>query len=247
MTAGHSNSIDSTHDLLRGRRGPMDVFVRPQCVALVGATDRRGSVGCRLAENLLRSSPKQEVVFVNPTRPSLLGRKCYSQLADAPLQIDLAVVAVPAPHVPSVIEQCLAAKVRGAIVVSAGFKEIGAAGVALEATIRSLIAGTPLRVIGPNCLGVMSPIERLERQLRGRHGTARQPGFHYPKRRAADGHSRLEPGGARRFQPRVFRRLDARRRLGRSYRFLRQRSPHQQHPDVHGVDRQRPFVPFRGA
>jgi acetyltransferase len=161
MTAGQSNSIDSTHDLLRGRRGPMDVFVRPQCVALVGATDRRGSVGCRLAENLLRSSPKHEVVFVNPTRPSLLGRKCYPQLADAPLQIDLAVIAVPAPHVPSVIEQCLAANVRGAIVVSAGFKEIGAAGVALEAKIRSLIAGTPLRVIGPNCLGVMSPISGL--------------------------------------------------------------------------------------
>src|SRR6478672_11264550 len=150
MTAGHSNAIDSTHDLLRGCRGPMDVFVRPQCVALIGATDRRGSVGCRLAENLLRSSPKQEVLFVNPTRATVLGRKCYPRLADVSLHIDLAIVAVPAPHVPAVIEQCLMAKVRGAIVVSAGFKEVGAEGVALESRIRDLIAGTPLRVIGPN-------------------------------------------------------------------------------------------------
>jgi acetyltransferase len=161
MSKVHANAIDSVHDLLQGRRGPMEVFVRPECVALIGATDRRGSVGCRLAENLLKSSPKQEIVFINPARPSVLGRKCFPKLADVAQQVDLTIVAVPAPHVPAVIEECLAAKVRGAIVVSAGFKEIGAAGVALEAKIRSLIAGTTLRVIGPNCLGVMSPSSGL--------------------------------------------------------------------------------------
>ncbi len=161
MQPGHSNSIDTAHDLLRGRHGPLDVFVRPNCVALLGATDRMGSVGRRLAENLLKSAPRREVVFINPTRPTVMGRPCYPRLADVPQQVDLAIVAVSAARVPGVIEECLAANVRGAIVVSAGFKEIGAAGVALESQIRKLIAATRLRVIGPNCLGVMSPTSGL--------------------------------------------------------------------------------------
>jgi acetyltransferase len=153
----HHRAFESAHDVFGTRRLPLDVFVRPQSVAIIGATEKEGSVGRTLVANLLGSPISCKVFLINPTRATVLGHNCYKRLAEVPEPVELALIAVPAPTVPGVIKECLAAGIRGAIVISAGFKEIGPAGIELEDQIRALIAGTDLRVIGPNCVGVMSP------------------------------------------------------------------------------------------
>jgi acetyltransferase len=153
----HLRAFESAHDVFGTRRGSLDVFVRPKSVAIIGATEKEGSVGRTLVANLLGSPLGCKVFLINPTRSTVLGHDCYKRLADVPEPVELALIAVPAPAVPGVIEECLEANVAGAIIISAGFKEIGPAGIELEDRIRALIAGSDLRVIGPNCVGVMSP------------------------------------------------------------------------------------------
>ncbi|HZT83504.1 MAG TPA: CoA-binding protein, partial [Gemmataceae bacterium] len=145
------------HDILRPARRPLDVFFSPATVAVVGATETPGSVGRTVLWNLI-SSPFGGTVFpVNPKRPSVLGIKAYPGVKAVPAPVDLAVVVTPAPAVPAVVADCLEAGVKGAIIISAGFKEVGAAGAALERQVRDRLRGGRMRVIGPNCLGVMSP------------------------------------------------------------------------------------------
>jgi acetyltransferase len=126
-------------------------------VAVIGATEKAGSVGRTVLWNLI-STPFGGIVFpINPNRPAVLGIKAYPRIAEAPAPVDLAVIVTPAPSVPAVIGECLAAGVKGAIIISAGFRETGAEGAALEQQVRAQLQGSSMRVIGPNCLGVMSP------------------------------------------------------------------------------------------
>ncbi|WP_228024500.1 bifunctional acetate--CoA ligase family protein/GNAT family N-acetyltransferase [cf. Phormidesmis sp. LEGE 11477] len=148
---------DPAHDVLRTRRQPLDVFFNPQAIALIGATDKPTSVGRRLLWNLIRNPFGGTVYPVNPKRSSVLGIKAYAHLLDIPESVDLAVIAIPAPAVPGAIRDCVAAGVKGAIVISSGFREVGAAGIALEQEISDLLRESGLRLIGPNCLGVMNP------------------------------------------------------------------------------------------
>jgi acetyltransferase len=105
------------------------------------------------------STPFGGAVFpVNPKRSSVLGIKAYSSILDVPEQVDLAVVVTPAPTVPQVIHDCGQAGIKGAIVISAGFKELGAPGVELEAKVLKEARANNIRIIGPNCLGLMSPL-----------------------------------------------------------------------------------------
>ncbi len=144
-----------THEILRSRHAPLDVFFHPASVAVIGATETPRSVGRVLVENLIRQPFGGTVYPVNPKRPSILGIKAYPSISDLPGPIDLAVVVTPAPTVPGIIRDCAKAGVKGAIIISAGFKETGAAGLALEKEI--LEAKGAMRIIGPNCLGVMRP------------------------------------------------------------------------------------------
>jgi len=159
----HDNSplIQRVHDLFVTHPVALDVFVRPRSVALIGATPQLGSVGRMMVANLLGSAVKDKVFLVNPKHAEVLGHRCYPSIVDIQEPIDLAVIVVPASVVPQTIAQCLQARVRGGIVISAGFKEIGPAGAALEQEIRQLIAGKAFRLIGPNCMGVMSPLFKL--------------------------------------------------------------------------------------
>src|SRR5262245_56044038 len=116
---------DPAHDILRETRRPLDALFNPKNVAVIGATEIPGSVGRTLLWNLI-SSPFGGTVFpVNPKRPSVLGIKAYPTIAAVPDPVDLAVVVTPAATVPAIIGECAAAGVRGAIVISAGFKELG--------------------------------------------------------------------------------------------------------------------------
>jgi acetyltransferase len=140
---------------------PLDVFFSPKTVAVIGATETPGSVGRTVLWNLVTSPFGGTVYPVNPKRPSVLGVRAYKSVSDIPEEVDLAVIVTPAPSVPGIIRECGENGVRGAIVISAGFKEIGPAGADLERQLLHEAQAAGIRVIGPNCLGVMSPLSGL--------------------------------------------------------------------------------------
>src|SRR2546425_1550671 len=140
---------------------PLDAIFEPKNVAVVGATEKVGSVGRTILWNLI-SSPFGGTVFpINSKRSSILGIKAYPNLASLPEPVDLAVIVTPAPTVPGIIAECVEAGVKGAIIISAGFKESGAEGAEREQQILEQARRGKLRIIGPNCLGVMSPLTGL--------------------------------------------------------------------------------------
>ncbi len=152
---------DRAHDVLQSRQHPLDAIFKPHSVAVIGASERPGSIGRAVLWSLI-SSPFGGTVFpVSDKRPSVLGIKAYKQIGEIPENVDLAVIATPAGAVPDVIQQCLTAGVGGCIVISAGFKEHGESGEQIERRISQIIRGTGMRVIGPNCLGVMNPVSGL--------------------------------------------------------------------------------------
>src|SRR5579871_2588865 len=152
---------DPSQDVLRAEGHPLDAIFKPQSVAVVGATERQGSVGRTILWNLLSTPFGGTVYPINPNRGSVLGIKAYRSLATVPERVELAVIVTPAETVPGVIDECLEAGVKGAIVISAGFKEHGEHGKELERQILEKMQGSRLRVIGPNCLGVMNPLSGL--------------------------------------------------------------------------------------
>ena len=125
----------------------------PKSVAVIGASEKPGSVGRALLENLQSFSGR--VFPINPGHARLLGQKAFPTIKDAPQQVDLAVIATPAATVPGIVAECAAAGVKGAVIISAGFKECGPAGAELEEQI--LKRRGKMRIIGPNCVGVMLP------------------------------------------------------------------------------------------
>src|ERR1017187_1990471 len=130
---------------------PLDVFFSPKTVAVIGATETPGSVGRTLLWNLVTSPFGGTVYPVNPKRPNALGIKAYRSIGEVPEEVDLA----------GIIKDCGEHGVRGAVVISAGFKEIGPEGAALEQKLLEEAQAADIRVIGPNCLGVMSPLSGL--------------------------------------------------------------------------------------
>jgi acetyltransferase len=153
------------------RRHPLDAIFAPRSVAVIGATEKVGSVGRTLLWNLISHPFGGAVYPVNPNRSSVLGIHTYPNIAAVPSQVDLAVIVTPALTVPGVIEECVQADVKGAIIISAGFKEIGKAGAQLEQKILRRARDARMRIIGPNCLGVMSPLTGLNATFA--HGMAR--------------------------------------------------------------------------
>src|SRR5437899_5189714 len=122
----------TTQDLVSGRRDGLGMFFAPRNVAVIGATEDPSSVGRTVLWNLI-SSPFGGAVFpVNPKRASVLGIRAYPNIGSIPERADLAVIVTSAGTVPEVIRDCVAAGVRGAVVISAGFKETGAKGIDLE-------------------------------------------------------------------------------------------------------------------
>ena len=154
-------SFDPAHDFLHYERQPLDAFFAPKNVAVIGATENPGTVGRTVTWNLI-SNPFGAAVFpVNPKRPSVLGVKAYANICSAPEPVDLVVITTPAQTVPGIIRECVDCGVKAAIVISAGFKETGPAGVELERQILEHARKGNMRIIGPNCLGVMSPTSGL--------------------------------------------------------------------------------------
>jgi acetyltransferase len=130
--AQHARPTDLAHDVLRQERQPLEFIFNPRNVAVIGATETPNSVGRTVLWNLI-SNPFGGTVFpVNLKRPNVLGIKAYPSIGAVPETVDLAVICTPAPTVPGIIAECVDAGVPGAIVISAGFKELGPPGVELE-------------------------------------------------------------------------------------------------------------------
>jgi len=143
------------------QRSALECMFKPQSVAVIGATDREARVGRTLLTNLFNGPLRGKVYAVNPNRKEVLGLRCYKNIASVPEKVDLAVVATRAPTVPAVIAECVDAGVRCAVVISAGFKERGPEGARIEQRIQEALRRGNMRLIGPNCLGIMNPLAGL--------------------------------------------------------------------------------------
>ncbi len=161
MEARTTVHTDPSHELFLPRRLHLDAIFKPQSVAVIGASERPGSVGRTLLWNLISNPFGGTVYPVNPKRSNVLGIRAYSSVRDIPEPVDLAVIATPAPTVPGVVQECVEAGVKGAIIISAGFKEIGEEGRRLEEQILAIARKGGMRIVGPNCLGVMRPVTGL--------------------------------------------------------------------------------------
>jgi acetyltransferase len=155
------NVFDPAHDVYRYTPRSLQPIFSPKTVAVIGASEKAGSVGRTVVWNLISSPFGGTVYPVNPKRANILGIKAYPSIKDLPDQIDLAVIVTPAPTVPGIVKECVEAGVQGTIVISAGFKEVGPEGAKLEAEILEHARRGKMRVIGPNCLGVMNPLTGL--------------------------------------------------------------------------------------
>ncbi len=133
----------------------------PKSVAVIGASRKEGSVGEAIFKNLLRSDFQGVLYPVNPKASSLGGVRCYASVAEINAPVDLAILIVPNTAVPSVLKECAAAHIPGAVVVSAGFKEIGGAGVKLEEEVKKIAEENGIALIGPNCLGFINTDPRV--------------------------------------------------------------------------------------
>jgi acetyltransferase len=152
---------DRASDVLRAGRHPLDSIFRPQSVAVIGATEKEGSVGRTLVWNLISSPFGGTVYPVNPKRRSILGVRAYASLANIPDPVELAVIVTPAPSVPGLVQEAADKGVKGVVVISAGFREVGPAGAELERQVLEQARAAGIRVVGPNCLGVMNPVRGL--------------------------------------------------------------------------------------
>jgi len=138
-------------------RAGLDPLFLPRSAAVIGATDRAGTVGRSVVSNLLQSKFPIKVHAVNPSHGEVLGIKTHKHIGDIAGGVDLALVVTPAQTVPQIIGECVDAGVKSAVVISAGFREQGHDGAVLEEEIKKHLQRGSLRLIGPNCMGFMNP------------------------------------------------------------------------------------------
>jgi acetyltransferase len=129
----------------------------PASVAIIGASERPGSIGAVLVRNMRAGGYKGRLFFVNPKHDNIFGEVSYATIENIPQRVDLAVICTRAETVPGIIDACGRAGTRNAVVISAGFSEVGAQGAVLERALMENARRHHLRLIGPNCLGIIRP------------------------------------------------------------------------------------------
>jgi len=132
-------------------------MLNPKAVAAIGASGTEGSVGQSLMANLMLGKDRRKIYAVNPNRSEVMGVKCYPSITAVPEHVELAVVATPAKTVPGIVEECASAGVDGVIILSAGFKEVGEEGLKIEREIADIQSRHEIRILGPNCVGLIRP------------------------------------------------------------------------------------------
>ncbi len=131
-------------------------LVAPRAVAVIGASRNESNIGRRVLDALVATGFAGPIYAVNPHAPEIAGLKTYKSARDLPPGVDLAVVAVPAPAVLEVVDDCAAAGITSLVVITAGFAETGAAGRELQHQLTNKVRGYGMRMVGPNCMGVLN-------------------------------------------------------------------------------------------
>ena len=139
----------------------LDKIFEPRSIAVVGASETRGSIGLAIMENLIQGGYEGRIIPVNPKYSKIAGIKSRGSLAQSEQSVDLAVIATPISTVPGIVRECVDAGVGGAIIISAGGREIGDKGRELEEEIKKEATKGGLRIIGPNCMGIICPKRKL--------------------------------------------------------------------------------------
>jgi acetyltransferase len=134
----------------------LDYIFRPSSVAVIGASTRKGTIGREILHNIISNEFNGKVFPVNPKASVIHSIKCYSTILDVPDAVDMAIIVVPRDFVPEVAEQCGQKGVRGLVVISAGFREVGGRGTELENRLIDICGQYRMRMIGPNCFGVVN-------------------------------------------------------------------------------------------
>ena len=142
-------------------RIPVARIVEPRSLAIIGASENLEKFGGRILHNVLRHGFAGRVFPINPNRKTLLGLEAYPGIAAAPGPIDLAVVAVPGSQLLATVEECAAAGVGACVVVTAQLAEFDAAGAALQARVVEVARACGMRLVGPNCMGMINPANKL--------------------------------------------------------------------------------------
>lgn len=145
----------------------LDTFFSPRSVAIVGASRDKGKVGYEILTNMVAAGFPGKLFPVNAKADEIHGIRCFPDLASIGEVPDLVVIVVPAKHVPGVMDQCVSLAIKAVVVITAGFKEVGEEGLALEREMIRIARSGGIRVVGPNCLGVMSPASRLNASFGG--------------------------------------------------------------------------------
>lgn len=131
------------------------VILSPKSIAVIGASDKEGSIGRAITSNIMKGY-KGEVIPISPTRDKVFDKKAYKSVLDVSQEIDLALIITKNTIVPTVLEECGKKKIKGAIVITAGFKEVDEEGAKLEQQLKDIAKKYKISIIGPNCLGVMN-------------------------------------------------------------------------------------------
>lgn len=140
------------------RRGDgLDEMFEPKSIAIVGVSQDPSKLGSVILTNLMNAGYKGEIYPVNPKYPEIFGYKSYAKVSEIPANVEMVCIAVPAPFVKDTIEDAGKKGVKAAVVITAGFKETGEDGIKLEKEILEIAEKYGIRILGPNCLGLMTP------------------------------------------------------------------------------------------
>ena len=135
----------------------LDRIFKPQHVAVVGASEKTGTIGNALMRNLIDGGYSGTILPVNPKYQSINGHQCFRSVSTLETGVDLAIIATPIGSVADIVRECVEKKIGGAVIISAGGKEVGEQGREIEEKIRRIASGGRLRIVGPNCMGVIHP------------------------------------------------------------------------------------------
>lgn len=134
-----------------------DAILEPSSVAVIGASTNVDKIGHKILKNIIKAGFRGKIYPINPRAEEILGLKSYPSVLNVPYDIDLGIIVVPAPVVLSVIKECVQKSVKGAVIISSGFRDVGPEGAALERQILEIAKQGGLRIIGPNCQGISIP------------------------------------------------------------------------------------------
>ena len=170
----------------------LDPILRPKSVAVIGASRQASTIGWQILDNLLRHGFEGPIYPVNPKARAIHSIPAYASIGSVPGPVDLAIIVVPKDYVIAVAQECIAAGVRGLVVISAGFKEVGGSGIERERELVRLVREAGIRMVGPNCMGVINTDAGV--RLNATFAPSAPPsgwrGLHEPVGRARSQHSR---------------------------------------------------------